>query len=147
MQIFLLDEQSSLVIDKDLIEKQVVSILKKEAIKTDELILHFVDKKTIKKLHKKFFNDPTITDCISILIDDASSIETHHILGEIFVCTDVAIDYAKKNNIDPLFENSYYIIHGILHLIGFDDIDIKDREIMRKKEKEIINYLKTKKLM
>jgi probable rRNA maturation factor len=145
MKIVLLDEQSSLEIDKELIEKQVFSILKKEKIKTDELILHFVDKKTIKKLHKKFFNDPTITDCISIPIDAISSTENPHILGEVFICTDVAIDYAKKNNLDPFFENSYYVIHSILHLIGYDDIDEKDREIMRKKENEIIDYLKSKK--
>ncbi|NGX56111.1 MAG: Endoribonuclease YbeY [Candidatus Anoxychlamydiales bacterium] len=147
MKIIIVNEQSDLEIDENLIKNQVEKILEKENIKTDELILYFVNEKTIKDLHNKFFNDPSLTDCISLPIDSITSKESHHILGEVFICPSVAVKYAKKNKLDPHFENTYYIIHSLLHLMGYDDIDKNDRVIMKKKEKEIIEHLKETNLL
>ncbi|MBN2479310.1 MAG: rRNA maturation RNase YbeY [Parachlamydiales bacterium] len=141
MKILLVNDQKSLSLDKTKIKKQISKIFLKEKIKTDEVVFYFVDEKTIKKLHKKFFNDPTLTDCITLPIDPPNCKKPHSILGEAFICTDTAIKYAKKHNIDQNHELTLYIIHCILHLIGYDDIDEIDEKIMRKKEKELINYL------
>ena len=101
----------------------------------DEITIHLVNKEKISELHAQYFSDPTPTDCISFplnSIDDTSCGYLH--LGEVFVCPEVAIEYATSHNIPPLQECILYTIHGILHLLGYDDIDEEDRQKMRKAE-------------
>lgn len=100
----------------------------------EEVSIYFVSEKKISKLHDLFFQDPSPTDCISFPVD-----ETH--LGEIFVCPKVAIQYASKRGLAPYKETTLYIIHGLLHLIGYDDLEKKAKETMRKKEKSCMRHL------
>jgi probable rRNA maturation factor len=104
------------------------------AISSDELALYFVGKKRIGELHEEFFGDASPTDCISFPIDDSY-------LGEIFVCPAVALDYAKKRGLDPHEETLLYVVHGLLHLVGFDDLTPQAKRIMRKKEKSCMRHL------
>lgn len=143
MLIKIINDQKTLKIDKKLIEKQIEIVLSKEKVKTDEVIIHFVDKKAIKKLHREFFNDPSVTDCITLPIDSPTDKKTlYHILGEAFICTDVAKDNAKEYKTSANYELSLYVIHSLLHLIGYDDIKEKDIKVMRKKEKCYLALLK-----
>jgi probable rRNA maturation factor len=144
MKIIIIDEQSSIKIDKKIIKLQVKTILEKEDIRTDEVILNFVNTKKIKELHLKYFNDEKSTDCISFPIDRPSEKTSYHILGEVFVCTDTAKSYSKKHKIDIKKELALYIIHTLLHLIGFDDINESDIKIMRKKEKYYLSLFEKK---
>lgn len=140
MNILIYDQQKAILLDQERLKKKVTLLVDYLRISTNEISFHFVDKKVITDLHKKYFDDPTETDCITFPISDDGS--DYHILGEIFICTDVAIEYAKKNEIDPQDEVLLYMIHGLLHLIGYDDIDKKDRTDMRKKEKSCMDYIK-----
>ncbi|NGX34872.1 MAG: Endoribonuclease YbeY [Candidatus Anoxychlamydiales bacterium] len=145
MNVTIVNKQTSLKISDKLIEKQIKAILKEEKIKTDEVILHFVDEQTIKNLHLKFFNDPEPTDCITQPIDKPDENETgYHILGEAYICTDVAIKNGKKFKTDSYHELTLYVIHTILHLIGYDDINKEDIKLMRKKENCYLNLFKEK---
>ncbi|OGN59205.1 MAG: rRNA maturation RNase YbeY [Chlamydiae bacterium RIFCSPHIGHO2_12_FULL_27_8] len=143
MKITIINKQSSLKIFKTDISNKVKKILQKENILTDEVIINFVDTSEIIRLHKVFFNDPSSTDCISFPIDSYNEAKIgYSILGEVFICTDTAIEYAQENNISVNDELMLYLVHCILHLIGYDDKEKEDIEKMRKKEKEILNFLR-----
>ena len=145
MKITVTNNQADLFLSPLKVRKIVRCILQDLLkIPCSEVAIHFVDKKEISKLHKKFFNDPTITDCITFPIDGPD--EENGILGEVFVCPYVAIKYAKENNLDPYQETTLYIIHGLLHLLGFDDIKEKDRKVMRQQEKKLMDHLSEKKI-
>lgn len=75
-----------------------------------------------------FFQDPTPTDCITFPFDQK-------FLGEIFVCPKVAKEYDPKK---PHLETTLYIIHGILHLLGFNDIEKKERAKMALKQRHLL---------
>ena len=62
----------------------------------------------------------------------ASSVPT--VLGEVFVCPRVAITYAHAHDLDPYAETTRYLIHGILHLLGYDDLTPREKQVMRRKE-------------
>ena len=64
--------------------------------------------------------------------------------GEVFVCPEVALKYAQKHHLSPFKELSLYIIHGLLHLLGYDDQDPTSILIMHDEEKSAIGYLKQK---
>lgn len=124
------------------VKKAVKAVLELEEVECDEVSIHFVGIKKISSLHEEFFQDPTPTDCISFPLDGPKTSLDYCVLGEVFICPEVAIEYSKKHSIDPKEELTLYLVHGLLHLIGYDDIDPKDRKIMRKKEKRCMHFLK-----
>lgn len=65
-------------------------------------------------------------------------------MGEIFICPEVGAEYDPLN---PLGEISLYIVHGILHLLGFDDQTDAEIQQMREEEKKLIEHLKGKNLL
>lgn len=145
MNITLYQEQSDLPIDETSVEQVVKEVLSFNNIHRGELILHFVSKEEITDLHDEFFQDPTPTDCITFPIDpiDTWEIEESPILGEIFVCPQVGKEYSPEN---PYFEVTLYIIHGILHLLGYDDLTDEDALLMRAAEKNQLEHLEKKNL-
>ncbi len=139
---------SPIPLSKIEIENTTRFILEFEEVQCDEVSLHFLDKAKIAKLHNEYFQDPSVTDCITFPIDDPrTSNETYSILGEIFVCPEVAVDYSKEHHIDPSKELTLYVIHGLLHLIGYGDIKESERKIMRLEEKRVMNAIEKNHLL
>ena len=62
--------------------------------------------------------------------------------GEICVSVDQAKEEAKNRKLSFEYELGLYLIHGWLHLVGFDDLDTVDREIMRMEEQRVIDHVK-----
>jgi probable rRNA maturation factor len=112
----------------------------------DEVELRFVSNRAMCKLHQEFFDDPSPTDCISFPIDSADDIG-YRLLGEVVVCPKTAITYADKYQNDPYEEVTLYIIHGLLHLLGYDDLEEKTRKQMRLLEKKCFAVLKKQNLV
>jgi probable rRNA maturation factor len=139
----LYNQQRDLPISAASVEKLISFLFKTLKIKSDEIILHFVTKQKISQAHKIYFNDPTPTDCISFPLDSPRSQHCgHHILGEILICPKVAIEYGKKNGIDAYEEATRYIVHGLLHLIGLDDMIPEERAKMQAKENRCMKLLR-----
>jgi rRNA maturation RNase YbeY len=63
------------------------------------------------------------------------------LFADIFISTDRAIANARVYKTKPLFELYLYVIHGILHILGYDDKKRTDRLRMQKKEKQILKTL------
>lgn len=146
MIIHISNRQKVLKVSKPHIKKIVREVIALEKQRCDEVSLHFVSVKEICSLHEQFFNDPSQTDCISLPMDGAD--EAHYrILGEIFVCAETAIQYADSHKTDPDRELILYVIHGLLHLFGFDDIETKDRLKMRARERKHMAHLKALELI
>lgn len=133
------NRQKDLQIDKSSVRTLVLAILKYLKVSFEEISIYLVSEKQISQLHDQFFQDPSSTDCISFPID-----KSH--LGEVFVCPKVALEYAQKKGLDPKGEVALYIIHGILHLLGYDDLEPKERKTMRKKEKSCMRQLEKLKI-
>ncbi|MDE3055149.1 MAG: rRNA maturation RNase YbeY [Verrucomicrobiota bacterium] len=99
-----------------------------------------MSKRKICKLHEEFFQDPTLTDCISFPLDK-------EYLGDIFVCPAVAKEYVEKNGGEVYEEAMLYIVHALLHLLGYDDLDAQKRKVMRAKEKACMDHLRKSELL
>ncbi|NGX50220.1 MAG: Endoribonuclease YbeY [Chlamydiae bacterium] len=145
MKVLCTNAQDILKIDESQVERLVESFLSWKKVECDEVTIHFVDKEKITSLHALHFDDPTPTDCISFPLDAPQEEGSgYKILGEIFVCPEVALEYSQKHNLSPQRELSLYIVHGLLHLLGFDDRDRSSEPIMRDEEKSAISYLEQK---
>ena len=148
MNILFTNRQSALSISAKGVERLVQTFLEWKKVSCDEVSIHFVDKQEISLLHKQFFDDPSPTDCISFPIDHPNdSSEGYTVLGEVFVCPKIGIEYAKSEKKDPFVEVSLYIVHGLLHLLGFDDQKESDKIIMQGEENSAMKYLKENKVL
>lgn len=146
MKIFSINQQKDLAIPSPSVKAIARSVLDQEEVSCDEISIHFVSEKKISELHSQYFDDPTPTDCITFPIDSAAE-SGYRILGDVFVCPKTAIHYAWLHDLDPYAETTLYIVHGILHLIGYDDIHKKDKMEMRKAEKRHMQFLQKRKLI
>lgn len=140
--------QRDLPISAKSVEMAISFLFAHLKIQSDEVIVHFITKKKIGKIHHDFFNDPSPTDCISFPVDSPKAKRTGPtILGEIFICPKVAIEFGKQHEIDCYEETSRYLVHGLLHLIGYDDISEEDRRKMKAKENQCMKLLSKQKLL
>jgi len=111
-------------------------------ISTDEVVFHFVSRRQICALHRRFFDDPSPTDCITLPIDPpGEKCAGYHLLGEIFICPKTAQIYAQEHGLSAFEEVIRYAVHGLLHLIGYNDMQLKDARAMRKKEEEVMQKI------
>ena len=149
MNIVFYNKQTSLKICKKKVKILVNSFLKLKNISNKKIMLYFVEKSLISKLHKKFFQDPSPTDCITFPMCNKNEIffKEHTILGEIFICPKVAIERCREFGNNAYKELSVYIIHSILHLLGYRDNTIENKYIMKKEENKYIEILEEKKLL
>jgi len=124
------------------VEDLVRSLIDYKQITCHELSLHFVSREEISTLHEEHFGDPSPTDCITFPIDSPEEDTFYKVLGEIFVCPEVALSYAKRHLVSFEEELSLYVVHGFLHLLGYDDITKQEREQMRKEEALCMEHLR-----
>ncbi len=121
--------------------KRIVSFLLERAkVKYDQVVFSFVSRTEIKKLHAISHGDPTFTDCITFPYDSPGE-GGFTFLGEAFICPEAAVEFCKENGGDVHTEITLYIVHTLLHMLGYDDIEPKDRTRMRQAERRWMNAL------
>ncbi len=128
------DWQFGLSIDVASVRDLVLFVLQIKKIRCKKLSIYFVTEQMISEQHALHFGDPTVTDCITFPIDK-------RFLGEILICPEAALEYKHQ---DPYEEVTLYIIHSILHLIGFDDQNKIERALMKREEKKLFLMAKKK---
>ena len=89
----------------------------------------FLNEEEHSKIHGDFLQDYRPTDVITFPADSENEM-----VGEICVSVDRAISEAENRNLPLEKELGLYLIHGWLHLVGFDDQNETDRKIMRREE-------------
>jgi probable rRNA maturation factor len=139
--------QSIVTLDASAVEALVTCILNYKGVQCDELSIHCVSSEDISKLHEEYFNDPSPTDCITFPIDDKEEETFYKVLGDVFICPEVALNYAQTNLMNFEEELTLYIVHGLLHLLGYNDIEEEERILMKQEEASCMNLLKKKGLI
>jgi len=105
--------------------------------------INFVGSRDMKYLNKKYFNRNGATDVIALGYQETKRGRVcrdlcGRYLGDIIICPDVAICNAKSYSKSFEYEISLYIVHGILHLLGYQDTRIIKRKKMQKKQEEVL---------
>ncbi len=126
---------SSKSINKLSIHKLVSSLKKELNLQIDSLMINFVTTSEITELNEKYLDHYFSTDIITF---DYSE-ERNEIDGEIFISIDDAESNARKYKVHLKNEITRLIIHGILHLLGYDDQKKKDKIIMKRMENDLLN--------
>jgi probable rRNA maturation factor len=99
-------------------------VLLAEGLTGGELSLSFVDLEEMSGLHERYAEEPGPTDVLSFPMDDEG------LLGDVVVCPAEAV----RSNPDLSAELRLLVVHGVLHLLGYDHQSDQDRAAMWAKQ-------------
>jgi len=99
----------------------------------------FISKEEIQELNNQYRNMDTVTDVLSFNLEDTG------LLGEVYICPDYVKENISKEEVEE--EIIRLVIHGILHLLGYDhDVELNEQtkekvEMFVKQEKILQNVI------
>ncbi len=102
-----------------------------------ELSVSFLTDPALAKLHADYLDDPATTDVITFEGDESMG----H-AGDVCVSVDTALAYSKKHDKDFAEELLRYVVHGWLHLAGYDDLEPRKKRRMRAAEDRALKLLR-----
>jgi probable rRNA maturation factor len=101
-----------------------------------------VDDATLAEIHERFLGDPAPTDVIAFdLGDDRDEEADASVAAEIYASVDCAHRVARERGVTAARELALYVVHGALHLCGFDDRTPPKRKAMRAAEADVLRAL------
>ena len=136
MEVFLANEQG-LPVDETRLTALAHHVLSAEGLEDDaELSILLVTSDHIRKLNDRFAGDDYATDVLAFpMLDDDGPSE---MLGDVVVCPEVAEGNARKLGHDLDDELDVLLVHGTLHLLGYDHKSEDEKNKMDARLKEIL---------
>ncbi|PKN85155.1 MAG: rRNA maturation RNase YbeY [Deltaproteobacteria bacterium HGW-Deltaproteobacteria-1] len=140
MNIQIENQQKRIKIDKRRIRRQVNELLKLLDCANMEISITFVDDASIRQINKQYLAKDRPTNVISFPLQEGEFSDINpEMLGDIVISVDTAGRDAVRGNLSFEEEILFLIIHGLLHLKGYnhENTSIADAMKMKKKEKEL----------
>ena len=130
-------------IDKSFVRKVVKHTLKKIEAENSEVNIIFVDLEEIHEINKTYRNVDRPTDVISFALEDTEDVTVYEerVLGDIYICLDKVHEQAKEYGHTEIREMAFLIVHGLLHLLGYDHMIKEEEKIMFGLQEEILNEM------
>ena len=116
MPAVLISNRQTAAVDEPALTRLAQVTLHGEGLADVELSVSFVDEAEIEDLHLRYMDEPGPTDVLSFPLDDVDEGGTR-LLGDVVIAPAVA---ARNNPADPDAELRLLLVHGILHLLGYD---------------------------
>jgi probable rRNA maturation factor len=107
-----------------------------EVKKPGEVTVCLVDNRTIRELNLCYLADYRATDVMAFDFDLDG-----RIVADIVISTDTAVSNARRFKTTPSYELFLYAVHGMLHILGYDDDTSSKRKLMDKKASEILEKI------
>ncbi len=121
----------------NLLQDFIPALIKQEQFTLGVINLIYTDNTEILELNQKYLGHDYHTDVISFTYD-----YNHGINGDVFISCDKAEENALEYHTSFDNELLRVTIHGILHLIGYEDSRPQEKEQMRRKEDHYLEYFK-----
>jgi probable rRNA maturation factor len=122
----LVSDRQGTAVDVDGLAELARRTLRAEGIEDAELSLSFVDEAEIEDLHVRYLHEPGPTDVLSFPLDGEDD-RGVRVLGDVVIAPAVA---ARNNPADPACELRLLVVHGVLHLLGYDHEEDAERAEM-----------------
>lgn len=116
----------------------IISVLRLLELEKRDVSFVFCDNTFIRKLNYRYFKKRTPTDVISFNLEDAYA---QGLLGEVIISVEEALKNSVRFNTGLQYELTLYVVHGILHLIGYTDYTRPKKEAMERKQSRIMKAL------
>ncbi|PKN06397.1 MAG: rRNA maturation RNase YbeY [Deltaproteobacteria bacterium HGW-Deltaproteobacteria-7] len=144
MRLQIENKQTQIKLERRKIRGTVLRILKILNCADKEISISFVDDEGIKQLNKQYLGKDKSTNVLSFSLQEGEYGNINpQILGDIVISTQTALRDAVKGKLTVEQEIDFLMIHGILHLLGYNHENTTKEETkkMRQKEKELFNEM------
>lgn len=133
--------QTEETIDLDYIQKLSDFALKKESVNNGIVNIILVDDDYIHEINKNYRKIDRVTDVISFALEEEETIdfEFGRLLGDIYVCVPQMKRQAIEYGHSEKRELSFLIVHGLLHLLGYDHMEKEEEKIMFARQELILD--------
>ena len=138
IEVELSDTQGRLHVDHAELTSLVRAVLAAEGHTRVSLSIALVDGAAIHAINRSHLGHDWTTDVISFPLSDP---DDPVLAGELVVSADMASTTAAEIGVDPRDELALYVVHGLLHLCGYDDLSDEDAARMRRREGEVLAAL------
>lgn len=130
-------DHPSLSLDEETLEALIDHVLDAEGATLVHVSVVLSTHETVRHLNEAYLDHDYNTDVLSFSLQEKESSDT--VEGEIYVDLDTAAE--RHEEFDTSFDREAYryVIHGVLHLIGYDDADKEGQEAMRTREDECLD--------
>jgi len=141
IDVFVANEQSDVSLD----EHRLVSLVRLAATEEDvdaraEVTVLLVERSAMASLKERWLGEPGPTDVLAFPMDEQAPDDEPYILGDIVICPDVAREQAAESGDRKVSEEvDLLLIHGFLHLCGYDHVRPQDARSMRHRERKILS--------
>ncbi|MFN0052072.1 MAG: rRNA maturation RNase YbeY [Planctomycetales bacterium] len=150
------NQQRVLRVDRTRLIRLAEATLKAERVKSATISVALVDDARIHELNRKFLGHDYATDVISFLLEAQSPAHAGRLRrrqpptglefrgagkaleGEVVISAETAVQIAAEYHWRPTQELSLYLVHGLLHLCGYNDETSGEQHQMRTREMEIL---------
>ncbi len=105
-----------------------------------EIVVRIVDEKEISELNEQYRHKHGPTNILSFPVEVPEGIELD-LLGDLVICAPVMEKEAREQNKALADHWAHIIVHGVLHLLGYDHLDEAEAELMENKEITILKTL------
>ncbi len=128
----------SKTLKKKSVHDLIKSLSKELNFKVLNLELNFISGKSILDINKTYLKHDYTTDIITFNYSEISN----ELEGEIFISIDDAFSNSKKYRVSLSDELVRLVIHGVLHLLGYDDLSHSDKKAMKRMENRLLSNFK-----
>jgi probable rRNA maturation factor len=133
-QVAVANQQSRHAVDEDQLAAAARAVLQRSSFRTAAVSLAIVDDPTIHELNRRYLDHDWPTDVLSFALAE----DDGHLEGEVIISADTAAAVAAEVGCLAAGEQLLYVVHGMLHLIGYRDKDSADAARMREAENELL---------
>ncbi len=137
LHIEIIDEQEFAAVDHDQLQRAGRVTLDFLGVEQAELSVVLLDNPAIHEWNRNTLEHDFPTDVITFPLSEPNE----PLEGELLISVEMAADMAAEMGWSMQDECKLYLIHGILHLVGYDDLDPTDQKQMRAREREVLAYL------
>jgi len=144
MNIVIANRQRTKRINARLLKQIVDALLAELAVTEAELGINLVAAREMTLVNETFLNHTGSTDVITFDHTEkrrAKGRKSKELHGELFICIDDAIAQAKEFKTNWQSEIVRYVVHGVLHLLGYDDLKPQLRRRMKREENRLVREL------
>lgn len=109
-----------------------------------ELTIRFVNESESAALNKQYRNKNGATNILSFPFEVPAELDGEvelNLLGDLIICSDVVKKEAEQQNKSEMAHWAHMLVHGTLHLLGYDHLTDADADVMETKEIKILSKL------
>ncbi|MEY3173140.1 MAG: Endoribonuclease YbeY [Planctomycetota bacterium] len=135
------NDQSLLPVDHAAIRRAVAVTLREEHVRAAVISITLVDNAAIHRINREHLQHDYPTDVISFQLEFLPDEDGTIVEGEIIASAEMAVQMAPDCGWPAASELLLYIVHGLLHLCGYDDLTPPDKAVMRSREQHVLGTI------